>query len=549
MLSLSAINSRLTTLASSLNITGPIVESLISLLSDAIYANEITSVNTVLESSFSRSTLLNSRIQHAGDLMYSVYRGKNQGLYFNVDDSSVAALNPVKYTSVKKFDQAVKVNSLYLYYNNDYTFTENSSPNIELVVSKEAVVTVEKSGNGKFYMDIIDTDISENVCVFESIGDSSWSNAITTVDSFTSLVQASTNTSTVGDNDSDKTLFILTLPGYGIRIFSVPGKEFNANLKYRIRYLKYTTETIDYDSTTGESVITTIPNFTPNSLSKGSPKVNVTESNLLALVSREDDIDDIYYNSLSLYKNNDIVNTNSGFKSIIKSLNYYNDRTMDGIDIVLSTGATNTIQVEDPSNTGSYITVAKGYENKLYIYYIMSDFADLTSNDIALIDNTLIKYYVNQEYSYINVAKNDSDAIGILTDSSISGNTKIEKMVSFNDSASTDKTHTFLVFWLDLIIYTKGDICDESDLRDVIDSYSAKISEDFNPYILLGKIQACDSNIVAVGIKGPVLSDGTYDKVPMSTITVPKGKHIAFVGSTKSDKSDITYESIDNSKF
>ena len=64
-------------LASDLQIQGDHVTILTNMIAYALYTNELNLLRYTKEQSLTNSNFLSSKIQHAMDRMYSVYRGKN----------------------------------------------------------------------------------------------------------------------------------------------------------------------------------------------------------------------------------------------------------------------------------------------------------------------------------------------------------------------------------------------------------------------------------------------------------------------------------------
>ena len=90
------------------NITGDSVELLVQLLANASYINEVENISYVQEASLERSTLINSKIQHCMDNMYSVFRGRCPRV--------ILKFKPTKYFSFNVFDKIITSNSFGVYY-------------------------------------------------------------------------------------------------------------------------------------------------------------------------------------------------------------------------------------------------------------------------------------------------------------------------------------------------------------------------------------------------------------------------------------------------
>ena len=62
-------------IANNLQLTGDSVELLVQMMANATYISEVEQVSFANEASLERATLMNSKIQHCVNLMYSVFRG------------------------------------------------------------------------------------------------------------------------------------------------------------------------------------------------------------------------------------------------------------------------------------------------------------------------------------------------------------------------------------------------------------------------------------------------------------------------------------------
>lgn len=108
-------------IASSYNITGDSVELLVQLLANASYISEIENISYVQEASLERSTLVNSKIQHCMDMMYSVFRGRCPRV--------IMKIKPTKYMRFDVYDQIVSSNSFNVYYLGYYNGVSDNSIN------------------------------------------------------------------------------------------------------------------------------------------------------------------------------------------------------------------------------------------------------------------------------------------------------------------------------------------------------------------------------------------------------------------------------------
>lgn len=95
-------------IASNLGIQGDSVELLIQLLAQHSYINEVENISYLRESSMDTSVMLNSKIQHCIDDMYSVFRGTCPRVVLN--------FTPLKEFSFHVYDEIMTSNNFSLYY-------------------------------------------------------------------------------------------------------------------------------------------------------------------------------------------------------------------------------------------------------------------------------------------------------------------------------------------------------------------------------------------------------------------------------------------------
>lgn len=90
------------------NIQGDSAEVLIQLLANAAYISEVENIAYAQEASLEKATLINSKIQHCMNEMYSVFRGSCPRVLIN--------FKPTKYFSFNVFDEIVSSNNFKVYY-------------------------------------------------------------------------------------------------------------------------------------------------------------------------------------------------------------------------------------------------------------------------------------------------------------------------------------------------------------------------------------------------------------------------------------------------
>lgn len=108
------------TIAQNLGYTGDSIEVLVQLLANASYISEVENVAYLQESSLEKSSLINSKIQHCMDNMYSVFRG--------LCPRVVMKIRPTSYLTLKPFDLIQQSSSFSVYYLGYYKLIQ-PSPN------------------------------------------------------------------------------------------------------------------------------------------------------------------------------------------------------------------------------------------------------------------------------------------------------------------------------------------------------------------------------------------------------------------------------------
>jgi len=300
--SINSLVNQLKATARKLNYTGPVIEALCYLLADGIYKNSLNSITTLLEGSPTTCRLVNSAIQHAMDRGYSVNRGANQKI-------TISNLFPTRTFSVKKYDQAVKVGSYYLYYNDDYSFTPGLVAPVEFVVGKtlvtEQLPNEPTSGNsGNVFKDSSYSDLTEvtlyrlddNTNEFEEVPYTEWKRNLLDLDPMQSTALIS--------NNNTINYWLVTRPDYSIRLWKFnkdlievnvgsienpvwetqPNRNFDPSAIYRIKSLKYLPDNID------PLTIKTIPGFRFDGSS-------IPEFTQKSYIERESLINEIYLNT------------------------------------------------------------------------------------------------------------------------------------------------------------------------------------------------------------------------------------------------------------
>lgn len=172
-------------IAKKLNLTGDSVEMIQQMLAYASYIEEVEMINYVQEASFERSTLLNSKIQHSMNEMYSVTRGLCPRVILN--------FKPTKYFKFTPFDLVTVSNNFKVYYLGYLKRTpegensanlgdrfrydavtippsinpeDNNTWSIICLITKDTVDrSIKLSSNNLYYFDIPESNLSDDILV------------------------------------------------------------------------------------------------------------------------------------------------------------------------------------------------------------------------------------------------------------------------------------------------------------------------------------------------------------------------------------------------
>lgn len=225
-------------IASNLGIQGDSVELLVQLLAQHSYINEVENASYLREASMESAVLMNSKIQHCMDDMYSVFRGECPRLILN--------FTPLNVFNFHRYDEVAVSSNFKLYYlgyvdeGGDYIYEDCSFyPSLESSEEKTyQIITllsrdkVEKEWMTNYlnlyYIDCLEENLSNDMYLTHE-------NQIIPVtrDFATHIVK--------------NQVFDLTLPSFSSRLyiadsqFSKDGEEAEENLSLKATYFTYTT--------------------------------------------------------------------------------------------------------------------------------------------------------------------------------------------------------------------------------------------------------------------------------------------------------------------
>jgi len=310
-----------------------------SILSKYLYLHQIQDISILLEQSFSRCKMLNSRIQHAADNFYSVNRGSNRLI-------SLSELGCTERVEVKKFDLISTYGDFKLFYAQDYTHNNLGATftfNAYFALSSGSEVF---NGDGKLYHDVNSDNISEDIIVFDSEG-----KELTTTKYISDLYLT----------ENAKDIAIITLPNYRVRLWKKNG--FLPSETYTVKYLHSPDESIN------EIDLKSIKSL-PGYIKSASTKVNEINSTVYKL----SDNDKIYLYTINSLK----------FKDTMKSVN--------SLDVM--------IKENFPEFKGFKTVIDR---SKIDVHYVIDYSTDIeiSPNRVNAFNELARSYYITQQINFI----------------------------------------------------------------------------------------------------------------------------------------------------
>ena len=261
-------------IAQSLGYRGDSVELLVQLLANATYIEEVENITYMQEASLERAGLMNSKIQHCVNQMYSVYRGSCPRVLLHV--------RPTKYQVFKPYQEIATSSNFKVYYlgsisetgmtniidnwvteggfdgavdplgiatglDNDILTVNPIYPETYYIYGFIAESKVQDreytiSEKNPYYFDIPETGLSNDMYVEvaksgQTAGDlENWkSQAVTRI--FSEHILGKYNSQT---GNLDDAIYDLTLPGFGSRLYFSQDLELSDRIRatyYKLAYL------------------------------------------------------------------------------------------------------------------------------------------------------------------------------------------------------------------------------------------------------------------------------------------------------------------------
>lgn len=239
MKNLKEIESQFREIATSNNLTGDSTELIIKLLAYNNYESSISARISLLESLPNRAVNENSKIEHAVNNMYSVYRGKNAQLSVKARVTgtlSLKRLQEVYSDKYNKFYYSHLVTDTGETIVGDYDLIYGQTYTLFLIKGEEVLTeTLSVDTDNLYLLETVSSNVSEDYILRESI-DSSVDLKLTK--SFSTHIDSDINP------DEESLIMDLTLPSYGVRFYS-SGEGFNSSLNYNLTYIPYYNEEIN----------------------------------------------------------------------------------------------------------------------------------------------------------------------------------------------------------------------------------------------------------------------------------------------------------------
>lgn len=153
-------------IAKNLGYSGESVEVLVQLLANASYISEVENASYMAEASLEKASLMNSKIQHCVDNMYSVFRGSCPRV--------IMKIKPTKYITVNPYDLLIESPNFRVYYLGYYKVLDEEGNPANTVDSK---ATDPKTGEST-----ADEDGDSSGSEEETVGSSNIIDITSTVD-------------------------------------------------------------------------------------------------------------------------------------------------------------------------------------------------------------------------------------------------------------------------------------------------------------------------------------------------------------------------------
>lgn len=146
---------RYTTIGKNLGLSGESLRALSQMLGYASYISEVEHVSYTAESSLERSSLMNSKIQHCVDNMYSVFRG--------LCPRVILKIKPTKYLTLNPYDPIIESQNFRVHYLAYYKVTDQEGNIVRGGASEQGTEDKDQGTDEELGNDVINIIPSSQV--------------------------------------------------------------------------------------------------------------------------------------------------------------------------------------------------------------------------------------------------------------------------------------------------------------------------------------------------------------------------------------------------
>lgn len=396
------------TIGKNLGYTGQSIEVLVQLLANASYISEVENVSYMQESSLEKCSLINSKIQHCVDNMYSVYRGSCPRVLLKV--------RPTKYLNLAPYQEVITSQTFKIYYLGYYDSSESqfkysaktfypSEDESQIIICLLAKEIVEESWTinsfNTYYVDCLENNLSEDAYV--------------TIEG--NIIP---RTRLFSDHILNHSVFDLTLPNFGSRLYvadfykdtvgrssaEIEGMTTNSNIS--AVYFKYN-ELADYNSTELERIKllgSEFVSFSNEELKKltnnsSTESLSETAEGIYYLSEvKSDGLNTIHYKANRDRYVNSILRSNSDIGTVLEET--YPDTVKSGgtsYSFSYGNNSTSTVTIYYIPNNEAVLLSSNeisSFKAEKRAYYVITDNIDVVKgNRYTAIFNISIELYNN----------------------------------------------------------------------------------------------------------------------------------------------------------
>ena len=523
-------------------VEGQLANLIAEVLSEYSYINQIIDVNTLMENSFQRCAKLNSSIQHASDMFYSVPRGYNTV----VSIENLTCINDID-SPYYPFDLITKASSgkYKLFAKNIWNLAKDQTYNLLEGYLALDSITRTITGQNKLYLDVgvqnpetgmiqPDQNISEQIVVYLVYTDN---NSDMVADfqignlKYKQVKLYNDKNEFWGKDNEDidpsepEPLLAITTPNYGVRLWcktSIPSSN-----TYEVRYL------VAPDSTVFQAEPSQLIKKIPDCLFSTDTVVKTSQEIEYPLTNQ----DAIFLYSSSSRRMGGMVKSINSLDVAIQACfpEFKNYKIIIGAcgNEVAQSAANDTVYIQNVVNYIQAYSVTEDTNvslptpdiynyvpaNNIYIWYVLDkepnhnsegykrDYTILNPEHLAKWENMLKAYYIpdNTQITFHNVN---------------------ELLIPYDATVEEPSEHIRVLDDYRISIYYQGNL-NFSAVESILDQYQLQIGQDFNPYQIMSSLTT-DSNLYGI-IKYVAIEKKEGDNyVPAGILKIAKDQRYWF---------------------